>query len=243
MNRISYLITTIFMLLLLTSGAVAANSQLGTAETTILGIVTFKSNSVKLDHRSRKNLEPALRKLMKYEERKIVKIEGDFATANNEVQYLTNSLLMSQEVEQYLTSALGSKHEILVSASKFAPSKSPKLINKVTIYLLPLNFRIETIAHERLPIQLLKDQPASEPPSLEEETQVLKIVPKAKTPEELAAEKKAAEQRRAEEQQLAVDMQKADELVIKEKARAAVREKKLKAEEDKLSQLPNPNEK
>jgi hypothetical protein len=245
MTRLFSLFSTLFPLILaivllsvITTRAEARNTP------QIVGQINIKTTSLNLDRQARKELEQILNKLKKLPGNNTIKIQGNYGAAKSQDEYFTNSLFMSKEVEEYLHDALDSKHEILVAAGDFKQQKSAQAQNTVTIFLLPLKFLVQKIDHERLPAHLHEDRPLqeNEVAVVSEAEQTVKPLPKEKSPEELAAEKMAEELRLTEERQLVEDTSKADELVAKEKLRAAEREKKLRAEEERRNRLSAQNE-
>jgi hypothetical protein len=232
------LILAIVLLSVITTSAETRNTS------QIVGQIIIKTSALSLDRQSRKELEQILNKLKKLPGNNTIKIQGNYGAAKSQEEYFTNSLFMAKEVEEYLHDALGSNHEILVAAGDFKQQKGTQAQNTVSIFLLPLKFLVQKIDHERLPAQLHDQRPVQEKEvaAVNEEEPAVKLVPKEKSPEQLAAEKMAEELRLAEERQLVEDTGKADELVAKEKLRAAEREKKLRAEEERRNRLAVPNE-
>ena len=234
MIRRILLLTAVFSVI----GATAAVAAPPTGITEeAIGKVVFQRTPPAVDRAIRKEIDRIAARLKKISGRKAIKLEGDFSAATNEEEYCNKSMFMAKEVQRYLHDQ-HVKLESFVATRKFtAPAKADGN-NVVRVLLIPNSFSVEKIHYDRIPAKLFNavDRPVAANEVTREKLPIAeppRIINK-KTPEELAAEKKAAEDRRVADQQLAEDVRQADDLVAKVKARAAERAKKL-AEMEKAS--------
>lgn len=192
-----------------------------------LGKVFINKANLKLDSKSKRELDNIILKLKIMPEHMIIKVHGDAGIAKTTDKHYYNSLFISREVVEYLTKKLGPNRDILVSAEM---STNNKLGSSVSIFLVPSLLKLEKISDRFSSLNKQNQQHDMDiqEPAESEDYQASETVKDEKTPEELAAEKKFEELRQAEEMQMVEEIRKADDLVAKEKLRAIEREKKLR---------------
>lgn len=183
----------------------------------LIGTVRIKSN-LKLDVQARKEISAAAARIKKGKSG-TVKLRGSFAAATTEDEYLSKSVFMAREVEQYMRTLLPARQKIY---TMFSPvTNERKRDNVVEIFLYPHElkaadfegFRLTTVEGKPSVQQISGSQ--AEPPAAA-----------GQAPERPAAAGKSASRETVRPEPPPEDVNRAEELVRRAKERAANRAKR-----------------
>lgn len=233
-------------LLLLCSTTVPAKEKHSRVKQTVVGEVSFNPTGLKPDRHGQRELEAVVKKLRSLGGSRTLKIQGDFSGAKDEKDYLTKTAFMSEAAAQWLSEHLPVDYQLLIAAGSFRKTNRTHSRNTVTIYLMPSKLEIKKVDHERLPAEYLMVHERkevtvspSEEPSLPVKTPIVEQAPAVVNKEPEPAVKKVTEEDRlAAERELKEAVRRANELVAKEKERAAERERQLKNSEQGITPPP-----
>ena len=198
----------------------------------LLGRVTIR-NQAKLDGQAKKELAAIAAKLKKLRAGGALKVMGDVPAAESQDEYLSRSVFIARNVESYLKTLLSGRYQIYITASTYSAEKRTGL-DSVEIHLYPHELMVEgagfissQVTSEKVPKERGPVQPASLPPS--------DAAPLAQSPaydglltplpidEENAEVTSKKERLRVEAENPSL----ANDLVIRAKARAAEKMKRL----------------
>jgi hypothetical protein len=200
----------------------------------------FPANSVNLDRQLRKELAKVLPKLKATGKGKLIKVEGDFARAGNEEEFLQFSAMMASSVKRYLDESGRLSNETFVATRKYLSSEIARKANMVRIYLIPRMFRVEMIDFDRLPVnqKIYRESletaiPAPVETQVGNSSSTPPPIVKEQSAEEAAAQKRMDTERQAVELQVREAAQQADEAVAKVRARAMERARRQAEQETK----------
>lgn len=135
----------------------------------LIGTVHIKSN-MKLDAQARKEIATAAARIKKGKAG-TVKLRGSYPAAATADEYLSKSVFMAREVEQYLKKLLPAKQQVFTMFSPFS-DESRQGENIVEIFLYPLElkaadfegFRVNTVEGKPVIQQLSGDQAVPQVP-------------------------------------------------------------------------------
>ncbi len=218
---------SLFTLLLIIVTALTADVYAEEPADISLGKVRMHNLS-KLDKNARAEVAAMAAKIKKKRTAGVIKIRGDFPGAESADEYLSKSVFMAREVEQYLKTLLSAKFQVFVTASGYNGAKSAGE-NSVEIILYPYQLRLEEL--ESLRFVSSQETPLPEPPLPET---VVETSPPVETVTEGGLLSPAREEasssdnasKRESEKRNSEDAALANELVNKAKARAAEKAKR-----------------
>ena len=183
-----------------------------------IGKVRIKSN-LKLDSQARKEIAAAAAKI-KNGKTGTVKLRGSYTSASTADEYLSKSVFMAREVEQYMKTLLPARQRIYTMFTPFSDEKRNGE-NMVEIFLYPHElkaadfegFRVNTVEGKPV-IQQISGSQAGPQEHVEQ------------TPVQAADDGKSVSYGNARPEQSSEDVRRAEELVRRVKERAANRAKR-----------------
>ena len=214
-----YLLRKIVLVLIILIPTLACAEE--PADDKLIGKVRIKSN-LKLDAQARKEIAAAAARIKKGKTG-TVKLRGCYSAASTGDEYLSKSVFMAREVEQYMKTLLPERQKIYTMFSPFSDEKKNGE-NMVEIFLYPHElkpadfegFRVNTVEGKPVVQQLSGTQ--AEP----------KAEPKAHVEPSpgKAADAKSVRSGTVRAEQPTEDARRAEELVRRVKERAAKRAKR-----------------
>lgn len=206
---------TLFALIILVPASAFADDP---ADDMIIGTVRLKPN-LKLDAQARKEIAAAAAKIKKVKGG-TVKLRGNYPAASTEEEFLSKSVFMAREVEQYMKNLLPAKQKIYIMFSPFSDEKkNGECVVEIFLYPHELKaadfegFRVNTVEGKPVVQQISGKQ--AEPQ-----------VPVEQVPVQAAGEGKSMSPAAAKPERPAEDARRAEELVRRAKERAAKRAKR-----------------
>lgn len=193
----------------------------------LIGTVQIK-DPVKLDAAATRQLASIASKIRKSGHKGAIKLKGDMSSAANEAEYLLKSAIMARSVETQLKRMLSGRQQIFIAAPQYSGESKPG-VSSVEITLYPHELKVETegftsaqVLPEGRPEEgaAVQEQPVQ--PVYQQSTQsgLLTPPPDDDAPPEVTSKK---ERVKKETENPAL----ANELVLKAKARAAAKAKRL----------------
>lgn len=184
--------------------------------------------SAKLDAKAKKELAVIADKIKKTRQNGTIKIIGDLPSAESQEEYLVISAFMARSVEAQLRSLLSGKYQLFITASKYSGAKKVGQ-SSVEIHLYPHElktaeggFTSSSVQSEVVPNGL---EPKHESPTLTEPQQPVQSGLLSPPPEDDEQVEVTSKKERAKIETENPSL--ANELVIKAKARAAEKARKL----------------
>ena len=185
-------------------------------------------DSAKLDNKAKKELAVIAAKIKKNRQKGTIKITGDIPSADSQEEYIVRSAFMARNVEAQLRSLLPGRYQLFITVSRYSGEKRAGQ-NSVEIHLYPHELKVESggftssqVKSEAVPNEL---EPVFELPALTESQQPVQSgllsPPPADDDQVEVTSKKERVKIETENPALA------NELVIKAKARAAEKAKRL----------------
>ncbi len=193
-------------------------------EDTLVARVRLKAN-LKLDSQARKEITAAAAKIKK-SKGGTVKLRGVYPSATSVDEYLSKSVFMAREVEQYLKTLLPPRQQIYTVTSKFSPGERGAQ-NVVEILLYP--FELKPAESDEIRIKSLESQGIGKAAVVPAVVAPVKSEPEASSTKPADAGKISSE--RTVPAVATEDAKRAEELVNRAKRRAAERAKR-KADTD-----------
>lgn len=193
----------------------------------LIGTVQIK-DSAKLDAATTRQLASIAAKIRKSGHKGAIKLKGDMPSAANEAEYLLKSAIMARSVETQLKRMLSGRQQIFIAAPKYS-GENQSGVSTVEITLYPYELKVETegftstqVLPEGRPEDgaTVQEQPVQ--PVYQQSTQsgLLTPPPDDDAPPEVTSKKERVI-KETENPALA------NELVLKAKARAAAKAKRL----------------
>jgi len=211
-----YILRKILLVLIMLTPMLACADD--PADDKLIGKVRIKSN-LKLDAQARKEIASAAANIKKGKAG-TVKLRGSFSSASTADEYLSKSVFMAREVEQYMKTLLPARQRIYIMFSPISDEKRNGE-NMVEIFLYPHElkaadfegFRVNTVEGKPVVQQLSGSQ--AEPQDRVEQT-----------PVQAADDGKSVSHGNTRPEQATEDVRRAEELVRRAKERAAKRAKR-----------------
>jgi len=202
----------------------------------LLGRVTIR-NPEKLDGQAKKELTAIAARIKKLRPGGAIKVVGDVPSAESQDEYLSRSAFIARNVENYLKTLISARYQIFITASKYGTEKRAGL-DSVEIHLYPHELKVEGAGF--ISSKVTSEEAPKEPSLVQEPTslQPPDTAPPPRTPayeglltpppsdEEYAEVTSKKERLRVESENPAL----ANDLVIRAKARAAERARRLEQE-------------
>ena len=222
MNRNYFLTVTLSLLL------ISAPVYSGSVPDRLIGKVAIP-NSAKLDIRAKKELAAIAAKINKSRQKGVVKLKGDVPSAASADEYVTKAAFLARSVEAHLKPLLLKKYQVYITASKYSGEKRTGQ-SSVEIALYPHELRdeyagstsdavtSEVLPTERNPVYEQPAQPVYQQPA---QSGLLTPPQDADGPVEVTSKKERGKREPDENPALA------NELVLRAKARAAEKAKRL----------------
>lgn len=223
----------IFIAAILASFIVSAPAFSEPVADQFLGRVTIR-NPAKLDGQAKKELAAIAAKIKKLRPDGAVKVTGDVPAAESQDEYLSRSVFIARNVETYLKTIISGRYQVFITASKYSAEKRAGQ-NSVEIHLYPHGLKVEGAGF--ISSKLTSESVPKEHDSAQEPTSLQPpgTDPLAQSPaydglltpppsdEEYTEVTSKKERQRVESENPAL----ANELVIRAKARAAEKAKRL----------------
>jgi len=181
----------------------------------------------KLDAKAKKELASLAAKIKKSLQKGTVKLKGDVPAAESEDEYIYKSVFMARTVETYLKPLLAGRYQVFITASKFSGEKRAGQ-NSVEINLYPHELVVEvngfTSAHVKPQDKPIEGEPVSEKP-----TRPVYQLPESGLLSRPADDHESVEttSKKERSKQVTENPALANELVIRAKARAAEKARRL----------------
>jgi len=190
----------------------------------LMGSVHIRAN-MKLDSQARKEISNIAAKIKKSRIKGAVKLRGDCPAAGNADEYLTKSVFMAREVEQYLKSLLPPRQQIYLMTNNFSEDRRVGP-NVVELFLYPKELlAVEELQDLRVDSSQTLDIPQQIQPV--PETDIRQATePAVRTPQVVDGNTTVVTTERVKSEQPSEDAALANELVNRVKARAAQRAKR-----------------
>jgi len=189
-------------------------------------------NPARLDAKNRKDLTAIAVKIKTSLEKGIVKLKGDVPAADSENEYILKSTFMARNVEVYLKPLLAGKYQIFITVPKYGGEKRSGH-NSVEINLYPHELMVEADGFTATQMTAQELPPESEPVH-DKPTQPVYQQPEQSgllTPPPDDDEPVAVTSRKERVKQEVENATLANELVIRAKARAAEKMRRLQQAE------------
>ena len=222
MNR-NYFLTVALSVLL-----ISAPVYSGSVPDRLIGKVAIP-NSAKLDIRAKKELAAIAAKINKSRQKGVIKIKGDVPSAASADEYIVKAAFLASNVEAHLKPLLLKRYQVYITASKYSGEKSAGQ-NSVEIALYPHELQdrynsstLEPVTSEVLPTERnpVYEQPAQPVYRQPAQSGLLTPPQDADAPVETTSKKERGKREPDENPALA------NELVLRAKARAAEKAKRL----------------
>jgi len=199
----------------------------------LIGKVTIR-NPAKLDGQARKEIAASAAKIKKILPAGTIKLMGDVPSAESQDEYLARSVFIARNVETYLKTLISGRYQIFIMASKHNAEKREGA-DSVEIHLYPHELKVEGAGF--ISSQVTSDAVPIVPESVQEPVSLPSSdsAPLAQTPtynglltpppsdEEYAEVTSKKERQRVESENPSL----ANDLVIRAKARAAEKMRRL----------------
>lgn len=219
MVKLNYIYIFLCLLIVLPTAAIS-----DPLDDKLMGSVRIRAN-MKLDGQARKEISNIAAKIKKSRIKGAVKLRGDFPAAGNADEYLTKSVFMAREVEQYLKSLLSPRQQIFIMTNRFSGDKRVGP-NVVEFFLYPKELLVvEELQDLRVNSSQTLDIPPLNQPLTETDVQQT-TEPAVRTPQAVESNTTVVTTERVKSDQQSEDANLATELVNRVKARAAERAKR-----------------
>jgi hypothetical protein len=185
-------------------------------------------NPAKLDSRTKKELNAIAAKILKSRKKGTVKLKGDVPSAESEEEYISKAAFMARNVEIQLKTLLSGRYQVFITASKYSGAKRSGQ-NSVEITLYPRELKVEVDGFTSSQITS-KELPPKLAPVYEQPVQPVyqqKAQPGLLTPPQDADDPVSPTSRKERVKIETENPALANELVIRAKARAAEKAKRL----------------
>jgi len=181
----------------------------------------------KLDAKAKKELTSLAAKIKKSLQKGTVKLKGDVPSAESEDEYILKSAFMARNVETYLKPLLAGRYQVFITVSKFSGEKRAGQ-NSVEINLYPRELMVAVDGFTSTQVTS-QDKPTEGEPVYEKPTQPVYQQPESGLLSRPADDHESvgATSKKERSQQVTENPALANELVIRAKARAAEKTRRL----------------
>jgi len=221
---------SIFLTAFLAVLAISASGHSETVPDRFIGKVNILNPS-KLDTKAKKELVSIAARIKKSMQKGTVKLKGDVPSAESEDDYIVQSAFMARNVETYLKPLLAGRYQVFVTASKFSGEKRAGQ-NSVEINLYPHELMVEVDGFTGANVTS-QEKPAEGETFYEKPIKPVYQQPESGLLSLPADDHESAEatSKKERSKQVTENPALANELVIRAKARAAEKARRLQQSE------------